>query len=69
SEQISKVRAEISQIQTSAWQFGLELSESSKQDLEKLNAELERTRENKNIDLSVLSNQLTALGGVFLSNG
>ncbi|MDE4004870.1 tape measure protein [Glaesserella parasuis] len=69
SEQISKVRAEISQIQTSAWQFGLELSESSKQDLEKLNAELERIRENKNIDLSVLSNQLTALGGVFLSNG
>lgn len=68
-EQISKVRAEISQIQTSAWQFGLELSESSKQDLEKLNAELERIRENKNIDLSVLSNQLTALGGVFLSNG
>lgn len=69
SEQISKVRAEISQIQTTAWQFGLELSESSKQDLEKLNAELERIRENKNIDLSVLSNQLTALGGVFLSNG
>ncbi|MDE3955166.1 tape measure protein [Glaesserella parasuis] len=69
SGQISKVRAEISQIQTSAWQFGLELSESSKQDLEKLNAELERIRENKNIDLSVLSNQLTALGGVFLSNG
>ncbi|MCT8847662.1 tape measure protein, partial [Glaesserella parasuis] len=69
SEQISKVQAEISQIQTSAWQFGLELSESSKQDLEKLNAELERIRENKNIDLSVLSNQLTALGGVFLSNG
>ncbi|MDG6276758.1 tape measure protein [Glaesserella parasuis] len=69
SKQISKVRAEISQIQTSAWQFGLELSESSKQDLEKLNAELERIRENKNIDLSVLSNQLTALGGVFLSNG
>ncbi|MCT8775325.1 tape measure protein [Glaesserella parasuis] len=68
-EQISKVQAEISQIQTSAWQFGLELSESSKQDLEKLNAELERIRENKNIDLSVLSNQLTALGGVFLSNG
>ncbi|MDG6274802.1 tape measure protein [Glaesserella parasuis] len=68
-EQISKVRAEISQIQTSAWQFGLELSESSKQDLEKLNAELERIRENKNIDLSVLTNQLTALGGVFLSNG
>ncbi|MCT8698522.1 tape measure protein [Glaesserella parasuis] len=69
SEQISKVRAEISQIQTTAWQFGLELSESSKQDIEKLNAELERIRENKNIDLSVLSNQLTALGGVFLSNG
>lgn len=69
SEQISKVRAEISQIQTSAWQFGLELSESSKQDLEKLNAELEKIRENKNIDLSVLTNQLTALGGVFLSNG
>ncbi|MCT8562461.1 hypothetical protein KZ437_10215 [Glaesserella parasuis] len=68
-EQISKVQAEISQIQTSAWQFGLELSESSKQDLEKLNAELEKIRENKNIDLSVLTNQLTALGGVFLSNG
>lgn len=68
-EQISKVQAEISQIQTSAWQFGLELSESSKQDIEKLNAELEKIRENKNIDLSVLTNQLTALGGVFLSNG
>ncbi|WP_338825230.1 tape measure protein [Glaesserella parasuis] len=68
-EQISKVQAEISQIQTSAWQFGLELSESSKQDLEKLNAELEKIRENKNIDLSVLTNQLTALGEVFLSNG
>lgn len=68
-EQISKVQAEISQIQTSAWQFGLELSDSSKQDLEKLNAELEKIRENKNIDLSVLTNQLTALGGVFLSNG
>lgn len=68
-EQISKVQAKISQIQTSAWQFGLELSESSKQDIEKLNAELEKIRENKNIDLSVLTNQLTALGGVFLSNG
>ncbi|MCT8782483.1 tape measure protein [Glaesserella parasuis] len=65
-EQISKVQAEISQIQTSAWQFGLELSESSKQDLEKLNAELEKIRENKNIDLSVLTNQLTALGGVLM---
>lgn len=68
-EQISKVQAEISQIQTGAWQFGLELSDSSKRDLEKLNAELEKLKENKNIDLSVLSNQLISVGGMFLSSG
>ncbi|MFU2088947.1 tape measure protein [Avibacterium avium] len=68
-KQITSVKAEISEIQTAHWQFGLELSEKSKKEIELLNDKLQQIKENQNIDFSVLKKQVTQLGIVFMQNG
>lgn len=68
-EQINKVQSEISEIQTTSWQFGIELSDKSKQDIESLNDKLQQIKENQNIDFSVLKNQLLQLGVSFSASG
>ncbi|PVX40525.1 tape measure domain-containing protein [Pasteurella langaaensis DSM 22999] len=68
-KQIASTKAKISEIQTTHWQFGLELSEKSKKEIELLNDELQQIKENQNIDFSVLKKQVTQLGIVFTQNG
>lgn len=68
-KQIARVKAEIAQIQTTHWQFGLELSDKSKQDILFLEAKLQEIKDNQNTDLSVLKKQITELGVSFLNGG
>ncbi|MBF4102574.1 hypothetical protein INT80_06540 [Gallibacterium anatis] len=68
-KQITSVEAEISEIQTTHWQFGLELSEKSKKDLDLLRDKLQQIKENQDIDFSVLKNQVIQLGVLFLQSG
>ncbi|MBF4102560.1 hypothetical protein INT80_06430 [Gallibacterium anatis] len=51
-------RGEISEIQTTHWQFGLELPEKSKKDLDLLRDKLQQIKENQDIDFSVLKIKL-----------
>lgn len=68
-KQLAKTQAEISNIQTAHWQFGLELSDKSKQDIDKLMADLDEIGNNKSKNLEVLEKQLVSLGTAFLQNG
>ncbi|NBB68662.1 tape measure protein [Mannheimia haemolytica] len=67
-EQIQSIYTQISTLQTSDGLAGF-YSESTLKELDELNDKLKQIQENKNIDFSVLKNQLTELGLKFVEGG